>query len=237
MGRRRRLGQRLAAHDVVQPSAGSLGSQSHTYADGPLTQTVTVKVTDTTGTGASGQATFTVSVNNVAPTTAYVSGPATVSESGTVSHVYVFSISDPGADTVIGTGTTCGDNFATQDGGTTSTNTTITFACIFPDGPHDYGVQASATDSDGATGPFSTFTVHAGNVAPTATLVEQRPGRRGLAGDGQLLEPVRSVERRHDGRLPLRLQLHERCLAGATYAGSGTSATTTAPSTTTAPTR
>jgi hypothetical protein len=47
-------------------STGSLGTRSHTYADGPATRTVTVKVTDKNG--ASGSKTFTVAVANVAPT-------------------------------------------------------------------------------------------------------------------------------------------------------------------------
>jgi hypothetical protein len=149
-------------------AAGSLGSQSHTYADGPATQTVTVKVTDANGTGLAGTATFQVSVNNVAPTTTYVSGPATVSESDVTTHTYVFSISDPGVDTIIGTGTTCGVG-GTQDGATVSTNTSITFACKFPDGAADPDVQANATDSDNATGAFATFPVHVNNVAPVAT--------------------------------------------------------------------
>ena len=58
-------------------AAGSLGTANHTYADGPATRTVTVTVTDKNG--ASGQATFTISVNNVAPTIA-ISGAASVNE-------------------------------------------------------------------------------------------------------------------------------------------------------------
>src|SRR5262249_33853338 len=47
-------------------STGSLGSQSHTYTDGPATRTVTVKVTDSSG--GYGTGSFQVSVNNIAPT-------------------------------------------------------------------------------------------------------------------------------------------------------------------------
>ena len=48
---------------------GSLGTQDHIYADGPNDYTVTVKVTEAgMGTPPSGQATFAVHVNNVAPT-------------------------------------------------------------------------------------------------------------------------------------------------------------------------
>src|SRR5215213_889460 len=47
-------------------ATGSLGSRSHTYADGPASRTVTVKVTDRNGD--SDATTFTVAVANVAPT-------------------------------------------------------------------------------------------------------------------------------------------------------------------------
>src|SRR5207249_1970202 len=53
---------------------GSLGSLSHTYADGPATRTVAVTVTDKDG--GTGTATFTVAVANVAPT---VTAPASQS--------------------------------------------------------------------------------------------------------------------------------------------------------------
>jgi hypothetical protein len=114
--------------------------------------------------------TTTVIVNNVAPTTAYVSGDATVLESGVVEHEYVFSIFDPGDDTVIGTGYACGVNGLPGPTPVASDDTSITFYCIFPDGPANYVIQANATDSDHATGPFSFFTVHADNVAPAASI-------------------------------------------------------------------
>ena len=156
------------AHTIFsQASAGTITAQSHTYADGPLTHTVTVKVTDTNGTGLSGQATFTVTVTNVAPTTTFFSGDLTVDESDTATHTYVFSIFDPGADTIVGTGTSCGVG-ATQVGPTTFTNTSLTFTCKFPNGPSDPSLQANATDSDIATGPFTFQPIHVNNVAPVA---------------------------------------------------------------------
>ena len=51
---------------------GSLGMQSHIYADGPNDYTVTVKVTEAgSGTPPSGQAAFAVHVNDVAPAVAF----------------------------------------------------------------------------------------------------------------------------------------------------------------------
>ena len=96
-------------------------------------------------------------------------------------HTYVFSIFDPGADTIIGTGTSCGVG-ATQVGPTTSTDTSMTFTCKFPNGPSDPSLQANATDSDNATGPFTFQPVHVNNVAPTASLGNNGPIAEGSTG-------------------------------------------------------
>src|SRR5207245_2800214 len=59
-----------------QGSQGSLGSQSHTYANnGATPYTVTVKVTDKDG--GAGKATFKVSVSNVPPTITSLTGTTT----------------------------------------------------------------------------------------------------------------------------------------------------------------
>jgi VCBS repeat-containing protein len=150
-----------------QASAGTITAQSHTYADGPATHTVTVTVTDNNGAGLAGQATFIVTVNNVAPTTTFFSGDTTVDESDVTTHTYVFSIFDPGADTIIGVGTSCGVG-GTPVGGNTFTNTTVTFTCMWGNGPADPSIQANATDDDNATGPFTFQPIHVNNVAPVA---------------------------------------------------------------------
>ena len=77
-------------------SAGSLGSQLHTYADGPSDYTVTVTVTDKDG--AIDSETFSVHVNNVAPSIA-ISGAASVNE-GSPYRLKLGAVTDPGADTV-----------------------------------------------------------------------------------------------------------------------------------------
>ena len=116
----------------------------------------------------------TVSITNVAPTVTFTSGDATVNESDVTLHTYTFTVSDPGDDTVIGNGTTCGVG-GVQVGPTTPVlpppvpmGTTFSFDCRFDDGPKDPDVQANATDSDSATGSFATFPVHVDNVAPVA---------------------------------------------------------------------
>src|SRR5262249_39708317 len=88
-----------SAHTTFDTSAtGSLAGRNHTYADGPATRTVTVKVTDKDG-GADTK-TFTVTVRNVAPTAALANnGPISEGQGATVS----FSgASDVAADTAAG---------------------------------------------------------------------------------------------------------------------------------------
>jgi PKD domain len=149
-------------------SAGTIAAKSHTYADGPNTYTVKVKVTDKdTGTNT---AQFTVTVNNVAPTvTLDPSNDLTVNE-GSTAHTYSYTISDPGVDTVTGVSTSCGTNGTKVAGSDTNTNTTGSFQCRFLDGPASSTVSASATDSDGATGNLATQSVTVNNVAPTVNL-------------------------------------------------------------------
>ena len=74
-------------------TTGSLGSMSHTYADGPASKTVTVTVTDKNG--GVGSASFQVTVANVAPTVV-LSGDTSANEGTT--HTYTYTVSDPGAD-------------------------------------------------------------------------------------------------------------------------------------------
>jgi subtilisin family serine protease len=151
-------------------NAGSLGSQSHTYPDGPATHTVTVAATDSNGSGLTGAATFQVTINNVAPVTTFVSGDLTVNESGTEEHTYVFSIFDPGDDVVTGTATNCGIGGVPVPLSQTFSNTSLSFKCTFPDGPADPILQAAASDGL-VTGPFTDQAVHVNNVAPTTAYV------------------------------------------------------------------
>ena len=120
-------------------------------------------------------------VNNVAPTTTFFSGDTTVDESGTATHTYVFSIFDPGVDNVIGVGSSCGVG-GSPVGGNTYDDTSVTFTCTFPDGPADPVLIANATDSDNATGPFTSQPVHVNNVAPTASLANNGPIAEGSSG-------------------------------------------------------
>src|SRR5207247_3284490 len=75
---------------------GTIPAQSHTYADGPNDYTVSVTVTDKDG--ASDTKSFSVHVDNVAPTIA-ISGAASVNERSTYS-LTLGAVTDPGQDTV-----------------------------------------------------------------------------------------------------------------------------------------
>ncbi len=72
----RRLGRQLPADDLHRRVDGHARRESHTYADGPNDYTVTVTVNDGDATT---RKTFSVHVNNVAPTIA-ISGAARVNE-------------------------------------------------------------------------------------------------------------------------------------------------------------
>jgi hypothetical protein len=153
--------------DTFDASApGGLGTLDHAYAD-DATYTVTVEVTDEHG--ASDSDGFSVSVDNVAPTlTLSTSNEQVVDEGET--HSYVYAIADPGADTVSAVTTSCGDDAIKVAGSDEHTDTGGSFSCLFPDGPADSVLSASATDSDQEEGAADTQSVHAANVAPGVAL-------------------------------------------------------------------
>ena len=150
-----------------QAAPGSLGTASHTYADGPATRTVTVTVTDADN--ASDAETFSVSVTNVAPTVAFTAGPVTVNE-GATEYLYSYSISDPGTDTVSSVAVSCGTGGQLVAGSDSNSDTAGSFKCTFPDGPASPTVTVQATDSDNAAGNTASRPVTVTNVAPTVTL-------------------------------------------------------------------
>jgi PKD repeat protein len=159
-----------SAHTTFNKAVtGSLGSQNHTYADGPNSYTVKVTVTDKNN-AASNTAQFTVTVANVAPTvTLNAANDQTVNE-GSTQHIYNYTINDLGVDTINAVTTSCGDNGNKVTGSDTHTDTTGSFKCTFSDGPASSVVSASATDSDGATGNLATQSITVNNVAPTVNL-------------------------------------------------------------------
>ena len=141
-------------------TTGSLGSMSHTYADGPASKTVTVTVTDKNG--GVGSASFQVTVANVAPTV-MLSGDTSANEGTT--HTYTYTIRDPGADPNPTVSESCGS------GTKTDTAAADSFDCSFPDGPANVSVSVSADDGDPSNNVGSdSKTVAVANVAPTVAL-------------------------------------------------------------------
>ena len=151
------------------------GTWSWSYAttDGPdNSQTVTITASDGT---ASSQTTFSLVVNNVAPTVV-VSGASSANEGETKS--YTYTVTDPGQDTfTVDAGfPNCGT------GGTIVGTPTVhasggAFDCSFPDGPDTTNVTVKVTDSDGLSTAASQSVqlVAIANVAPTVAFLARRP--------------------------------------------------------------
>src|SRR6185436_12699324 len=114
---------------------GSLGTQDHIYADGPNDYTVTVKVTEAgMGTPPSGQATFAVHVNNVAPTVTFANDNDTLVNEGTT-HTYSFTVTDPGVDDFSVLAFDCGTEGTVDEDSLATGASGGSFDCTFPDGP------------------------------------------------------------------------------------------------------
>ncbi len=134
---------------------------SHVYADGNAAHTVTVLLTDEAGESASDS--FTVTVNNVAPTAA-VTGADSVDE-GQPYTLAVAAVVDPGADTRSSYSIAWGD-------GSTETFTPAqwaaaagSFSHTYVDGADAASIVVSATDEDG-TFVLGSKNVSVNNVAP-----------------------------------------------------------------------
>jgi hypothetical protein len=142
-------------------------SWSFNTSDGPdQSQTVTITASDGTDTATT---TFSLTVNNVAPTVTLQSGSfSSVPEGGSFakfypSYGYNLSVSDPGNDTwTLNTG--CGAN------GSEWTESQFQVWCGFFDGPGSSTVSATATDSDGFISNTATVNVNVTNINPVAVL-------------------------------------------------------------------
>jgi hypothetical protein len=156
-------------------STGSLGTRSHTYADGPATRTVTVKVTDENG-GSDSKA-FTVTVANVAPTADLANdGPKPEGSPVTVSFT---NEADPSSGDVAAgfhygfacsASTTLPTSYAAAGAGASK-------SCTFPDNG-TYVVKGRIFDRDNGYRSYDT-SVTVTNVAPTITSFT---GTNSLAG-------------------------------------------------------
>ena len=157
-----------ASVGIVTKNANGTWSWSYATTDGPDDgQTVTITATDIAG--ATDDAQFSLTVNNVKPSIS-LTGDATADEGST--HTYGFTVTDPGQDThTITTG--CGANGAkVTDSDTYAPGTGLgSFQCFFADGPATTNVTATVTDSDGASDTDNqVVVVTVSNVAPTVEL-------------------------------------------------------------------
>ncbi len=154
---------------------GSLGSRSHTYAHGPATRTVTVKVTDANG--ASDTQTFTITVANVAPT-------ADLGNNGPKPEGSPVKVSFTNADDPSSGDVAAGFRYGFACTASTALPTTYAGAgtysskdCTFDDNG-TYVIKGRILDRDDGYRSYDT-TVTVTNVAPTITSFT---GTNSLAG-------------------------------------------------------
>jgi hypothetical protein len=149
--------------DLVETASG--GSFECTFPDGPATEIVALRVTDSDGASDTDNQTVTVTVANVAPTVT-LTGDASADEGST--HTYTYTVTDPGDDTPV----------VTEDCGTNATYTDTaapdSFECTFIDGHVGASstVEVSADDGDPADNTGSdAIEVAVANVKPSIAYV------------------------------------------------------------------
>jgi single-stranded DNA-binding protein len=155
-----------------RPNNEPLGTQDHTYADGPATRTVTVTVTGNGNGlgGASGSSTFTVSVTNVAPTATLANnGPVNEGSAATIS----FSAQSDASSADMAAGFhyaySCdGSAFSPAPTYAGTAGSTASTSCSFND-DGSKTVRARIIDKDNGFTEYTT-TVTVTNVAPTVSV-------------------------------------------------------------------
>ena len=139
------------------------GVQTHTYADGPATNNITVDLVDEDGTFTNRANPLAVSVTNVPPTIA-ISGNAHTPE-GAIYFLALGAITDPGTDTVSQWTVHWGD------GQSSSYNAGGLKSHIYADGPSLASITVDLTDEDGTfTNRANPLVVTVDNVPPTIAL-------------------------------------------------------------------
>jgi hypothetical protein len=153
-----------SAHSTfTKATTGSLGSQSHAYADNG-SYTVTVIVTDKDA--ESGQATFKADVSNVSPT---VTAPANqTADEGTPKSFDLGSFSDPGADSPWAVDVNWGDGSAHSTFTMSAAGTITAQSHVYTNGPATRTVTVKVTDKDGVS-DTKTFSIAVANVKPVIT--------------------------------------------------------------------
>jgi hypothetical protein len=207
---------------------GSLGSQTHTYTNGPSDYTVTVTVTDDEADPAdqlSGSATFAVHVNNVAPS---VTAAAGQSSNESENHSFALgSFTDPGPDGPWSVDVDWGDGSTHASFSKSGPGSLGTQDHIYADGPNDYTVTVKVAEAGSGTPPSgqATFAVHVNNVAPSGTLGNNGPISEG--GSATIsFSGVSDPSAADNSTLHYAFSCTGDSLAGATYASSSMSSST-----------
>jgi hypothetical protein len=140
------------------------------FPDGPVPGGSEISVSADDGDGGTDSDSHAIMINNVAPTIAFTTAPASVSESTSANVTYNFSISDPGDDvSAYVTGyPDCGSKGSLQ-GTPTIGATSGSFQCRFPDGDESSTVTVKVNDGDDDSNLLSQ-PVAIANVAPSVTL-------------------------------------------------------------------
>lgn len=210
---------------VTRDSSGSgTWSWSFPTADGPdQNRTVTITASDGTDSAAT---TFSLTVNNVAPT---VTPPNNSNDALEFPYVYYydFSVSDPGNDTWSIQATSCGSNGRHVEPSTALPGWgLITVGCEFLDGPGSSTVSASAVDSDGAASNTASKTVSVQNGNPTAILNAPASINEGAPATVSFTYQDDGVADTNAG-FHYAVDCNGGSLGTATYANSGAVASTT----------
>ena len=152
-------------------AAGTIAPHSHSYADGPNDYTVTVSVNDGDDTTSK---TFSVHVNNVAPTVT-LTGAQSVAEGSATT--YSYTVSDPGSETFSRDAQSC-DGGTLSNASFNSATGAGSFDCKWDDGPSSHSPSVTVSDGDGGSDGDS-LAVTVNNVAPTATFGNNGPVNEG----------------------------------------------------------
>jgi len=205
-------------------TARSSASASCSYDDGPSDHTVKARIIDQND-GYS-QYTTSVHVRNVAPTaTLSNNGPVDEGSAATISFADQFDPSS--ADTAAGFHYEyrCdGSAFGAVD--YDSAGTSASHQCSFDDGPSTHTVRARIIDKDNGFSEYTTG-VQVANVAPSATLSNNGPVDEGSPATISFSNQLDPSSADTAAGFHYAYSCSNSDLSGATYAGSGTSASTT----------
>src|SRR5207302_2653048 len=138
--------------------------KTHTYADGPNSEAITVDLVDEDGTFTNRANPLSVTVNNVAPTIT-ISGAGSVNE-GSSDSLTLGAVTVPGSDT--------GSSYIVHwgDGNSNTYPSNGIKTHTYADGPNAYNITVDLMDEDGTfLNRANALSVTVNNVAPTAAIV------------------------------------------------------------------